>query len=536
MTTNINGLCPEIIMVCGALVVMLMGLARNDAIRRATLGVAVASLVLAFIAALRIGGIGTAAGWTLWPLATYDTLLTCGIGILTVLTSAGMPFAFEPGNPDKHYRGEYFALLLTSLAGVSMIGKTTNLIWLFLALELVSIPTYVMVATGRSNAPAQEAGIKYFFLGALSAAIYLFGFSYLYGFAGSTSYVAITAAFHAALLTGHLPYVAIIGLIMVVIGIAYKIAAVPLHYYAPDVYQGAATPVTTFLSFAPKAAGFFALIMVLNLTGWRLSGGAARAVPDLLMVLAVLTMFVGNVLALLQRNIKRIFAYSSISHTGYMLVGLAVGPFAAGNSPASGISATLFYLGGYSIMTVGAFAALTWLQGKADAAEDLDDIAGIAGEHPFMAACMAICLFSLIGMPGTIGFLGKLFIVQSALAGGHPVLAILVVVNAAIAAAYYLRIIGAMYIREPWSPFVVRNSTTLKAGALIAAVLTIFLGIFPAILFNQSNGSAEAVRNIILNPVAPVATVKNPHARPVPAVIAKPYPLAAPTAAALAQP
>ncbi len=535
MTTNINGMCPEIIMICGALIVMLMGLSRNDTVRRSTLGVAVASLILAFIAALRIGGIGTSAGWTLWPLATYDTLLASGVGILTILCSAGMPFGNEPEKPDRNYRGEYFALMLTSLAGVSMIGKTTNLIWLFLALELVSIPTYIMVATGRSNTPAQEAGIKYFFLGALSAAIYLFGFSYLYGFAGSTSYVAITAAFHAALATGHLPYVAIIGLIMVVIGIAYKIAAAPLHYYAPDVYQGAATPVTAFLSFAPKATGFFALIMVFNLTGWRLSGGTARVVPDLLIVLAVLTMFVGNVLALLQRNIKRMLAYSSISHSGYMLVGLAVGPFAAGNSPASGISATLFYLGGYSIMTVGAFAALTYMQGKSDAAEDLDDIAGIAGEHPFMAACMAVCLFSLIGMPGTIGFLGKLFIVQSALAGGHAVLAVLVVINAAIAAAYYLRIVAAMYIREPWSPFAVRQSTTLKAGALLGAVLTVFFGIFPALLFHQSNSSAAAVRSLVLNP--PAGGIVEPVSRRATGRLLKsPLPAVAPTAAAISKP
>ena len=495
MNIPLNHFCPEIIMIVAACIVALVGVAKSDAVRRSAQWISLISLILAFIAGVRIGMVDSTPAWPLASFATYDTLLASGIGILLVLLSWDMPFAMDPAKSDQAFRGEYFAMMLVSLAGVSMMAKVDNLIWLFIALELVSIPTYIMVATGRSNPTAQEAGIKYFFLGSLSAAVYLFGFSYLYGFSGSTDFSKIASAFAAA---PQLPYIAIIGLLMVAIGIAYKIAAVPLHYYAPDVYQGTATPVTAFLSFAPKAAGFIALILVFNLTGWRLSHGAARAVPDLLMVMAVLSMTIGNVLALLQRNIKRMLAYSSISHSGYMLVGLAVGPLMISHSITNGVSAMLFYLGAYSVMTVGAFAVLVYLQGKLDAAEDLDDIAGIASAHPLAAACMAVCMLSLIGMPFTVGFLGKLFIVQAAFSSGHGALAVIVMINAAIAAAYYLSIITSMYLRDPWTPFAVRRPGAIQFSAAIAAALVILLGVFPSVLMSISRYSGTEVTNMVV--------------------------------------
>ena len=495
MNIPLNHLCPEIIMILAACLVALVGVARSDAVRRSAQWISLISLLLAFIAGWRIGIVDAGPAWPLASLCTYDTLLTSGVGILLVLLSWDMPFAMDPARADQTFRGEYFAMMLVSLAGVSMMAKVDNLIWLFIALELVSIPTYIMVATGRGNSDSQEAGIKYFFLGSLAAAIYLFGFSYLYGFSGSTDFTKIAATFAA---TPQLPYIAIIGLLLVVIGIAYKIAAVPLHYYAPDVYQGAATPVTAFLSFAPKAAGFIALVLVFNLTGWKLSHGAARAVPDLLMVMAVLSMTIGNVLALLQRNIKRMLAYSSISHTGYMLVGLAVGPLLISRSMTNGISAMLFYLGAYSVMTVGAFAVLVYLQGKLDAAEEIDDIAGVASRHPLAAACMAVCMLSLIGMPFTVGFLGKLFIVQAAFSSGHGILAVIVMINAAIAAAYYLGVITAMYLREPWAPFTIRRPGAIQFSAALAAALVIIFGVFPSLLMRMSNYSGNEVTKMVV--------------------------------------
>jgi NADH-quinone oxidoreductase subunit N len=510
---NLNQLCPEITMLLGAAVAALLGLARQDGVRRAAQWVALIALALAFIAGVKLGHVGDSQNWTLWPLATYGTLLSTGIGILLVLSSWDMPFENDPSRTDKAYRGEFFALMLCSLAGVSMIAKVNNLIWLFLVLELVSIPTYIMVATGRGNPAAQEAGVKYFFLGAMSAALYLFGFSYLYGFAGSTDLSVIKTMFQTGVSDGHISYIALTGLLMVALGISFKIASVPLHYYAPDVYQGAATPVTSFLSFAPKAAGFFALILVFNLTSWSLSAGnPTDPLADILLLLAALTMCLGNVLALLQRDLRRIMAYSSIAHSGYMLVGLGVGPMAMvsvngvmTSSPGNGISATLFYLGGYSLMTVGAFAVLIYFQGKLGAAEDLDDIAGIAAEHPLAAACVAVCLFSLIGMPFTVGFLGKLFIVQAALVGGHPVIAVIVVLNAAVAAAYYLRIIAAMYVRDAWAPFSMRHAMEIKISAVLATGLVILFGVFPSVLLGQSTKSGDAVGMNVLEVYPPPA-------------------------------
>ena len=500
---NLHGLLPEMIMLAAAAVILLNGLCPRESVRRASQWLALVGLVAAFVAAWRLAAPGQNAGWPLWPLATFGSLLASGVGLLAVLASWNMPFKDQPGETDSAYRGEYFALLLCSLAGLSMMAKVNNLIWLFLALELVSIPTYIMVAAGRGHSAAQEAGVKYFFLGALSAAVYLFGFSYLYGFAGSTRFSAIAAAFHSALAPGHPPAIALIGLLMVVLGISYKIAAVPLHYYAPDVYQGAATPVTAFLAFTPKAAGFIALILVFNLTGWQLSSSLAGAVPALLMALAVVTMFVGNVLALLQRNLKRILAYSSIAHSGYMLAALALGPALSaeatrpgelGDSSINGLSALLFYLAAYSLMTLGAFAVLIYLEGQTGAAEDFDGIAGLAGEHPLAAGCMAVCLFSLIGMPGTVGFLGKLFIVQAVLAAHHPVLAVLIVINAAIAATYYLRIVAAMYLRAAATPLTVRRpALALKLAAAVATFLVIFFGLFPGALYRQSVAGGRSV-------------------------------------------
>ncbi|HTV49464.1 MAG TPA: NADH-quinone oxidoreductase subunit N [Phycisphaerae bacterium] len=514
MNTDLNQLTPEIIMLVGAGLVALMGLARQDAVRQGGQWVTLGALALAFISGLSLCDVGDKQGWTLWPLATYDTLLSAGIGILLVLSSWDMPFENDPSRTDKPYRCEFFALLLCSLAGVSMIAKVDNLIWLFLALELTSIPTYIMVAIGRGNPGAHEAGVKYFFLGALSAAIYLFGFSYLYGFAGSTDFSVIKTMFQTASSGGHISYIALIGLLTVAVGISFKIAAFPLHYYAPDVYQGAAAPVTSFLSFAPKAAGFFALIMVFNLNSWTLTmGNPVDPLSDILLLLAAMTMTLGNVLALLQRDIKRIMAYSSIAHSGYMLVGLGIGPIIATSivngvpqsvsSPANGISAALFYLGGYSLMTTGFFAVLIYFQGTLGAAEDLDDIAGIAAEHPLAAACMTVCLLSLIGMPFTVGFLGKLFIVQAALAGGHPLMAVIVVLNAAIAAAYYLRMIAVMYLRDAWAPFSLRNIWALKTAAVLATGLVVIFGLFPSLLLNMSANSGLAVGNYLQNNYQP---------------------------------
>jgi NADH-quinone oxidoreductase subunit N len=502
-------LIPEIILLAAACLATLMGLSRTDALRRATQYLAALACLAAFVAAAtsNFGLIAEANFGGHYPPPfnpNFITLLATVIGFLSVLVAWGMPSKQDPGTPDTAYCGEFFGMMLFSLAGVSMVGKVNDLVWLFVVLELVSIPTYILVAAGRSQIIAQEAGIKYFFLGALAAAIFLFGFSYLYGATGFTRFDDIHKWFAD---TEHHPITALatIGFLMVIVGISYKMAAWPLHFYAPDVYQGAATPVTAFLAFAPKAAGVVSIISILNLIDFNYLSPSGRAIGAVVMVMAVVTMTVGNVMGLLQRNIKRLFAYSSIAHSGYMLVGLVAMNGAA--TPGDGVSATIFYLTSYAIMNLGAFAVLVYLQGKADAAEDLDDIAGLAKTHPGAAFMMALCLFSLIGMPLTVGFLGKYYIVTRALSTGHTVLAVIVMINAAIAAAYYLRIVAAMYLREALYPFTVRNLVPIRVTAVLCSLAVVVFFVVPSALLIPNNVSTdvEKARAAVVTPAAPPA-------------------------------
>jgi NADH-quinone oxidoreductase subunit N len=497
---DIRFLIPEIILLAAACKCTLLGLSRKDSTRRLAQVAAALACFAAFVAAATDNFGLTASLYLNMSSLTppfspnFITLLATLIGFLSVLVAWDMPAKSDPAVTDTTQRGEFFGMLLFSLAGVSMIGKVNDLVWLFVALELVSIPTYIMVATGRGQIIAQEAGVKYFFLGALAAAIFLFGFSYLYGATGSTRFDAIHAYF-----TGHsINSMAMIGFLMVLIGVGYKIAAWPLHFYAPDVYQGAATPVTAFLAFAPKAAGIVSIISILNLFNFDYSSQSGAAIQLVLTIMAIVTMSVGNVMALLQRNLKRIFAYSSIAHSGYMLVGvIAMTSRMSGPSTLAGddgVSATIFYLTSYAIMNLGAFAVLVYLQGKADAAEDLDDIAGVAKSHPIAALMMTLCLFSLIGMPLTVGFLGKYYIVVRALSTGHTILAVIVMINAAIAAAYYLRIIAAMYLRESLYPFVVRTPAPIRIAAFLCTLGVLVFFVLPGILL-QANGVAPREDN-----------------------------------------
>jgi NADH-quinone oxidoreductase subunit N len=483
---HIKFLIPEVILLAVACICTLMGLSRKDSLRRLTQGLAALACLAAFVAAItRNFGLAPLSEFSnQFPLPFnphFISLLAAIIGFLSILAAWDMPAKTDPGTPDANYRGEFFGMLLFSLAGVSMIGKVNDIIWLFIVLELVSIPTYIMVATGRSQIIAQEAGIKYFFLGALAAAIFLFGFSYLYGATGYTRFDQIHA-WYANSAHAVTP-LAMIGFIMILVGIGYKIAAWPLHFYAPDVYQGAATPVTAFLAFAPKTAGIVAMISILHLLDFKFVGNGA-AIGSTIAVMAAVTMTVGNVMALLQRNIKRIFAYSSVAHSGYMLVGLVAmtGPASNGD----GVTATIFYLTSYAIMNLGAFAVLIYLQGKADAAEDLDDIAGLAKTHPVAALMMTLCLFSLIGMPLTVGFLGKFYLVSRALSTGYEILAVIVMINAAIAAAYYLKIVACMYLREALYPFVVRNLVPVKVAAVVCTLAVVVFFVAPNVLLKAS--------------------------------------------------
>ncbi len=449
------------------------------------------------------------AGIRLGSLASYTRLIALVIGALVLLVTWHLP-----GGAD---RGEFISMVLFSMSGAMLTGLADDLVVLILALELVSMPTYVLVATGRQDLRAQEAGVKYFFLGAMASAVAAYGFSFLYGLAGttaiSTPHPDQTATIAQALLDGPTGFIVVAGLTLSIFGLAFKVAAVPLHFYAADVYEGAAAPVTGMLGFMPKLAGFVALAKILGAMGGDLPG----VVYWLVWGLAAATMIIGNVLALMQTNVKRILAYSSIAHSGYMLVALLVGPELMSGSPIrDGIGAMLFYIFIYGATNLGAFAVIGLLRVRGDSEGDrLDDLAGLSQAHPLTALCLAICAFSLMGMPPTAGFFGKVYIFGSAvsLSEGDPhkvsmiVLAVIGVLTSAIGAAYYLRIIAACYLREPTGEIRLVGCGLLRLGVGLAAVIVMAAGLAPARIIGTAREAADEVR--------PVAE-KGPTTRPAP--------------------
>jgi NADH-quinone oxidoreductase subunit N len=412
---------------------------------------------------------------------------------------------------SDRYAGEYHACLLLIVAGLSLTGAANELVILFLALELISIPTYVILYLQRSDRPAQEAAAKYFLLSVFSSALLLFGFSYLYGLAGTTNIPGILDALGRD--AAHTPLLAVVALVMVVAGLGFKITAVPFHFYAPDVYQGTTPAAAGLLAFVPKVAGFVALLLVLGYTwpgkasasGLQIGPEVARGyalgpqVPILFVILAIMTMCIGNVLALLQDNIKRLLAYSSVSHAGYMLIGLAVAPdlslaarqgWLPRETMTLGADAVLFYLVAYGAMTLGAFAVISYLSTPDRPIESVAELAGLSSSHPGVALLMAIFMFSLIGIPLTVGFAGKLLIFLGALTVPPEVeladhaawfrrLALIAAINAAIAGWYYLRVVGVMYLRTPLKPIEKSRAWPGLAAIWICAALTIALGVYP---------------------------------------------------------
>lgn len=442
-------LSPELCVVGGACLVCLTGVSRRSSVRAASPVAALAALLLAMVLTAAYAGPGGTfqpAGFLITPFSMYVRWITLVMGVLIVLVNSA--------TPDDGERGEFFGMILFSIAGVMLTGCADDLAVLFLAVELVVVPTYVLVAISRTDARASEAAVKYFFLGALAAAITVYGFSFLYGAAGATTLRGGPGPSLAGHVAGAGPWshMTTVGIVLAFAGLSFKIAAVPFHAYAPDVYEGAASPVTGLLGFLPKLAGFVAIIQLFTALHWQLP----TALTWLLWGVAATTMTAGNVLALLQDNVKRMLAYSSIAHSGYMLVGLLVGPTLGGGPLHDGVAALLFYVVVYGAMNLGAFAVLGSLTLRGESVETLGDLSGLSRRAPWTALALAICVFSLMGFPPTAGFLGKVYLFSSALSLSpwHPfrtamvVLVVIAVINSAIAAAYYLKIAAACYLRD----------------------------------------------------------------------------------------
>ncbi len=494
MNAYLQPLAAEVVLAAAACVLFLLGVVNRAGVRRFCALLALLSLGGVFIwqALAVVSPNQTLSDPTntvrVYELAQYFKMLAAAMGAIFVLMN-WPENADATGNAALDFgedAGEFFGLLLLSICGIGLVASANDLILLFLGIELASIPTYIMVSISRPLASAKEAGLKYFFLGAMSAALILFGFSYLFGMSGQLKLDAIARQIGQG---GAMSPMLWTGVLFALAGFSFKLAAAPMHFYAPDVYQGAATPVTALLSFVPKAAGMAALLKLL----WVVGGGTWNAPPmmvKLLWVVAVLTMSIGNLLGLMQYNVKRTLACSSIAHSGYMLtavtalIGAGAGQILIQQDALSGI---LFYLTAYGIMNAGAFGVLMMLPARngKGTAETFEDLAGQGRRHPVLGLVMAICCFSLIGIPLTVGFLGKIYLIRPALDAGMIGLVVITVINAAVSAGYYLRIIGAMYLRplpEPMGDGVITDPPqplTLTAAVIVSVAGTLALGMLP---------------------------------------------------------
>jgi NADH-quinone oxidoreductase subunit N len=400
--------------------------------------------------------------------------------LLIAATSALVSMRFN--ERERIDRGEYYSLLLLASSGMSLMAASGDLILTFLGLEILSIATYVLAGFKRSDAKGNEAALKYFLLGSFASAFFLYGVALIYGSTGSTNYASIRAA--TAVLGEASPTLRA-GLMLLLVGFGFKVAVVPFHAWAPDVYEGAPTPVTAFMTVGPKAAGFAALVRVLLEALPALEHDWSR----ILWVSSLLTMVLGNTVALLQTNVKRLLAYSSIAHAGYILVGIV-----AHNR--TGIQGVLFYLLVYTIMNLGAFSIVLGLSRRGDLRVSLDDYAGLGRRNPVAAAILSVCLLSLAGIPPTAGFMGKLYLFGAALQDGYTGLAVVGVLTSVVSVFYYFRLMVAMYMRDPVSTDSEADEVGMPvmAIALISALAILWLGVFPARFLNLASYSSLALK------------------------------------------
>ncbi|MEX2113215.1 MAG: NADH-quinone oxidoreductase subunit N [Pirellulales bacterium] len=424
-----------------------------------------------------------------------------GVGLIFVLLAAR--------TSERGESSEFMATLLLLIVGLMLVSLAGDLVLMFAGLELISIPTYVLLFLGRTKGTL-ESGTKYFFLSVLSSALMLYGFSFLYGAAGDTQLSGIRSALVAsgAELTGTGAFAAL-ALVLIFAGLGFRLTAVPFHFYAPDVYQGTNNPNAGLLAVAPKIAALVALVRIASVA----MPGTERLGWQLALALAMITMTLGNVLALWQNNVRRLMAYSSVAHAGYMLIGLAVGFAVTGGAAEAsnfdGVGAAIFYMLVYSAATAGVFAALTYLGGRESEVDTVDQLAGLTRNHPKTALALAIFMFSLTGLPPLAGFWGKFTLFTGALGvdARNPgdsslwpwflALAIVGALNAAISAGYYLRIVGVMYFRPAASTPAGRGPAGAAWAMAACVLLVVGIGCAPGWFIDESTRASQAAHTAL---------------------------------------
>ncbi len=426
----------------------------------------IGGLLFAFVAAAStVGETGRAFHGmvTTGGFADYFAMVFAAAGLASILLSRSYirKVRFESG--------EYFALVLFGVAGMILMASAADLIIVFLGLEIMSISFYVLAGFARKRVTSNEAALKYFLLGAFATGFLLYGIALVYGTVHSTE---ISAVVQAAPGLARSPLF-MIGLAMILVGLAFKVAAVPFHMWVPDVYEGSPTTVSAFMSTGGKAAAFAVMLLVF-------APGVVQATPslrDVLSVIAALSMVVGNVIAISQNSIKRMLAYSSVAHAGYILVGIV-----AANQ--TGNNGVLFYLMAYTMMNVGAFGVLSILESEDGQNLTFDDYAGLSVKRPLLAGLMAVFMFSLAGVPPFAGFFGKYYVFVGAIEGGFTWLAILGVVMSVVSAYYYLRLVVVMYFKEQVSVIEEPIPVAGVVALVLSALVLVELGIFPSTVLN----------------------------------------------------
>jgi NADH-quinone oxidoreductase subunit N len=490
------GLSPLIALLGGATVVLLTGLLRPRLVRET------------LVPMLAVVAFGATIGLGIWQYGSPKNLVSGALRLddLTLVLSfvfctggiAAVLLSWRALAPREAAHGEYYALMLTAAGGMWVLVAAQNLVTVFLGLELLSIPLYVLCATEMRRATSLESGLKYLIIGSVGSATVLYGLAFLYGATGSTDFTGIArgvrggAAGDPLLLT---------GIALTVVGLSFKASVAPFHQWTPDVYEGAPTPVTAFMAVATKAAAFG---VFLRLFDTALLGSADDWAPALA-ALATITILVGNVGAIGQSSLKRLMAWSSVAQAGYMLAGVVV-------ATQLGVSATVFYLAVYLVMNLAAFAVIAARERATGLGDDITSLRGIGATQPLLAAAMTLAMLGLAGIPATAGFIGKFYLIDAAVDGGYAWLGIVIVIGSMISLVYYLRVIATMWMQDAPAPGTAVTATGRPAlaggsaeaatpradpGAWIVATLfgaaTLVLGIVPSPLFNLAKDAGAAL-------------------------------------------
>ncbi|CAC9631880.1 NADH-ubiquinone oxidoreductase chain N (EC 1.6.5.3) [uncultured Gammaproteobacteria bacterium] len=465
-TTSLTAILPEIFLLSAIVIILLLDLFLTKPFKQVTYYLTQISLLITGVLAFNL--IGQPETIILGGSFVLDDMASVFKVFLMVSAMVAMVYSRHYLLQHTLFRGEYFVLIMLSILGMMVMVSGYSLLTLYLGLEILSLSLYTLIAIARDRSEAVEAALKYFVLGAIASGLLLYGMSMIYGISGSLNIGEIMAFSSSATLASRDILVLNFGLVFLVIGIAFKLGAVPFHMWVPDVYQGAPTSVTMFISTVPKIAAVAMLVRLL-VDGL---GMMQSYWSDLFMMLAILSIALGSIVALLQTNIKRLLAYSTISHIGFVLLGFSTGVV-------SGYGAAVFYILAYVLMSLAAFGVIILLNKKGFEADLISDYKGLSKHSPWFALMMLIVMLSMAGMPPFIGFYAKLLILQQVVSSGMIIVAIIAVVFAVISAYYYLQIIKSMYFEAPDKEINLSAPIDIKLILSINAVLILVVGLFP---------------------------------------------------------